>query len=74
MDNLTPVKFLERGIYIRLETSNGMILGILQIINKQKDISDKRFIVGLFRAKMLGNGQTDRRDHQQYYLRRASQF
>jgi hypothetical protein len=43
IDNLTPVKFLETGIYLRLETSNGVILGILQIINKQKDISIQKF-------------------------------
>ena len=43
IDNLTPVKFLETGIYVRLETSNGEILGILQIINKQRDISIQKF-------------------------------
>lgn len=43
IDNLSPLKFQERCIYIRLETSNNEILGVLQIINKKKDISDQRF-------------------------------
>ena len=43
IDNLTPVKFIENGIYLRLQTSNGEILGVLQIINKKKDISDTKF-------------------------------
>ena len=56
IDNLSPLKFLERCIYIRLETSNKEKLGVLQIINKKKDISDKRFeeIVGPI-TEMISN-------------------
>lgn len=43
IDNLTPVKFLENAIYLRLETSNKIVLGVIQIINKRKDISDAKF-------------------------------
>ena len=56
IDNLSPLKFLERCIYIRLENSNKEKLGVLQIINKKKDITDKRFeeIVGPI-SEMISN-------------------